>query len=77
MLAELREQQEKMNDGHYLLVPEDPYARFFLFMGADAHYAYIEAPALGAVALSHTEFKETFKPLILVVQGKAGNYLTL
>ena len=73
MLAELREQQEKMNDGPYLLVPEDPYARFFLFMG----YAYIEDPALGAVALSHTEFKETFKPLILVVQGKAGNYLTL
>ena len=74
---ELREHQQLMKDGPYLLIPNDNYARFFLFMDADEENAYLHDPAYGRVAITHAEFMKTFTPLLFVIQGKASEYMVL
>lgn len=79
LLADLRDRRERVKDGPYLMVPDvdRDFRRFMLFHDADDDFVYLQDPALNRVAVSHEEFERVFMPLVMVLQGRVGDFTRL
>jgi len=77
MVRELLEQQNRLRDGPYLLVPKEPYRRFYLFLGADDDHAYLQDPVLGEISVPHAELLKVFRPLVFAVQGHTSDFVAI